>query len=219
MPININELQKVLAVMKDLRLKKGKITVKNHSFIDLLHNYCVAELERSGLNTQRKDIEVITKKNIPRLDKEKEVDVCVLHKRAGPLLNITIKSLMSSITNNFTNNYEQLLGDVALFHERFPTLVMGSIFLIPKDVSVLGYKKESYNLPRYAHLLSKLADREDYSDNPNRFESIAFLIVDFAKNPPQIVPNIPHEPNLRIETFFDKLVTKYTERNSTLNVR
>lgn len=219
MPINVNKLQEVLAEMKKTRLKKGKTSVKDHSFIDLLHNYCVAELERSGLNTKKKDITVITKKSIPRLDKPKEVDVCILHKTAGPLLNITIKSLMSSITNNFTNNYEQLIGDVSLFHERFPTLVMGSIFLLPKDVQALGYKKETYPLAYYAQLLSKLADRQDYNNNPNRFESIAFLIVDFSKNPPKIVQTIPHEPNLRIETFFDKLVTKYLERNSALNIR
>jgi len=218
MPININELQKVLAEMKKTRLNKGETSVKDHSFIDLLHNYCVAELERSGLNLQKKDIEILTKKSIPRLDKPKEVDVCILHKTAGPLLNISIKSLMSSITNNFTNNYEQLIGDVSLFHERFPTLVMGSIFLLPSDVTTLGYKKENYPLPYYAQLLSKLADREDYSDNPNRFESIALLVVDFSKNPPQIIKTIPHEHNLRIETFFDRLVTKYMERNSTLNV-
>lgn len=218
MPINRSKLQERLAEMKKLRLDKGKASVPNHSFIDMLHNYCVEELERSGLNKNKSHIDVSIKNQIPRLDKPKEVDVCIKHKKAGPLMLISIKSLMSSITNNFTNNYEQMIGDVSLFHERFPLLVMGSIFLIPKDVAVFSGKSESYNLPYYSKLLSRVNNRKDYTDNPNKFERVAFLIVDFAKNPPQICDHIPADKNLRIETFFDKLVQDYQERNFALDV-
>lgn len=218
MPINMSKLQTTLLTMKEIRLSKKVKSVHDHSFIDVMHNYCVEELERSGLE-KRPDIKILTKKEVPRLDKPKEVDVAVIHEKAGPLLLISIKSLMSSITNNFTNNYESLIGDVSMFHERFPLCVIGNIFLVPVDTSVFsGGKKENYPIPYYAKLMSRINLREDYSDNPNRFERIAFLVVDFSKNPPRVDSSIPADSSLRIESFFDELILKYRERNFSLDV-
>lgn len=219
MPINTTKLQKVLAQMRKERLSKGVKSSQTHSYIDMLHNYCVEELERAGFVKDKPNIQIMMKKSIPRIDKPKELDVCILHQKAGPLLGISIKSLNSSITNNFTNTYEMMIGDATLFHKRYPLMVFGHLFLIPKDVSVFKGSPESYDLDYYSKLLHQhTTGRKDPSGEVGKFERVALLVVDFKKKLPEIVRQVPSQNDIRIETFFEDLVKLYRERNYTLKL-
>lgn len=206
-------LRGVLTDMHELYEKNPEKAVKSQAFIKKLHNYCVSELKRIGISEKKVKIE--TEIPIFGTHKKKIVDIVVFHPTAGPLIAISVRSQMSSINKNKFNNYEGLIGDVISLHERYPSLVVGNLFLLPKK-SYLNNEIPPFD--EYEKLFKKISFRQDDKDRLDKYEHIALLVVDFDKDPPEVVGDIPKNKDLRIERFFEKLLETYKERNPFLEI-
>ncbi|OIO40192.1 hypothetical protein AUJ10_03760 [Candidatus Pacearchaeota archaeon CG1_02_31_27] len=212
MPVDNTELTKLLAEMKKVHVageREGyNEAVRTQKFIRMLHDWALKQLKKVGIKDSKK-IKILTETKVPGYFKLKNVDILVQHEIAGPILILSVKSLMSSITNNFTNTYEGMIGDVIGLHERYPYLIMCHIFLMPKEVLK---RKETYPIKYYARLLGKINGRKDETDDVKKYERIALLLIDFKKNPPQVVDSIPDDKNLRIESYFGDIAKLYNDR-------
>jgi len=212
MPIDNNELKKLLKEMKKMHIAGERDgyneAVRTQKFIRLLHDWALNQLKKVGIKETDK-IKILTETKVPGYFKLKNVDILVLHEIAGPILILSVKSLMSSITNNFTNTYEGMIGDVIGLHERYPYLIMCHLFLMPKEVLK---RQETYPINYYARLLGKINGRKDEVDDVKKYERIGLLLVDFKKENPEVVKEIPADVNLRIENYFDDIATLYKDR-------
>jgi len=212
MPVNTTELTKLLAEMKKMHIAgdKGSYNeaVRTQKFIRLLHDWAIKELKKIGIKNSGK-IKILTEAKVPGYFKVKNVDILVQHEIAGPILIISVKSLMSSITNNFTNTYEGMIGDVIGLHERYPYLIMCHLFLMPKEVLK---RKETFPIQYYSRLLDKINGRKNETDDVRKYERIGLLFVDFKSKPPKVVKDIPPQKGLRIETYFDDIAQLYKDR-------
>jgi len=212
MPIDNKELCKLLMEMKKMHIEgeRGDYNeaVRTQKFIRLLHDWALNQLKKVGIEETEK-IKILTETKVPGYFKLKNVDVLVLHEIAGPILILSVKSLMSSITNNFTNTYEGMIGDVIGLHERYPFLIMCHLFLMPKEVLK---RKETYPINYYARLLGKINGRKDETDDVKKYERVGLLLVDFKKDTPEVVKEIPSDMHLRIENYFDDVAILYKDR-------
>jgi N-methylhydantoinase A/oxoprolinase/acetone carboxylase beta subunit len=211
--IDNNALGMTLSEMQALYEKNPQKAIRSQDFIKKLHNYCILELKRAGIS--EKKVKILREVEIYGTHKKKKVDVAVVHPTAGPLIVISVRSQMSSINKNKFNNYEMLIGDVISLHERYPSLVVGNLFLLPKK-SYLNNEIPPFD--EYEKLLKKISQRKDDKDRYDKYEHIALLVVDFEKRPPEVVADIPKDDALRIENFFQKLVETYKERNPFLEI-
>jgi hypothetical protein len=220
------EFSGVMAEMKRLLLEgqteKGHNTnVRKQTVIRLLHDYLVKKLqEKTGFklkeDSKEKDMVFIdTEVKIPGFHKVKNVDIAVVHKRAGPLLLISVKSLMSSITNNFTNDYESAIGDAISLHERYPYLIYGYVIIFPKEVLI---RDETFNLDYYEGFLRKINLRVDEQDKNKKYERLSMIVGDFKANPPKLSSENPSDKNLRIETFIHDICEVLRERYEMLKI-
>ncbi|MBN2020694.1 MAG: hypothetical protein JW749_10785 [Sedimentisphaerales bacterium] len=219
MPIDRKDLQNTLIEMKRLYESDPKKAVRSQEMIKLLHDFSVQELKRLGIS--EKEVTIRTEARIFGSHKPKEVDVAVIHPQAGPLIVISLRSQMSSIEKNFANYYEGIIGDVISLHGKYPDLVIGQIYLLPKRTIIKdknGHtRKESHDLEKKEPLFLRIANRKNGTDRMDKYEHVAFLAVDFLKNPPEVL-DIPKDPILRIEDFYDKLLATYQERNPFLDI-
>jgi hypothetical protein len=214
MPYDSTRLTPVLAEMKRVFVDDHNVAVRGQNFIKLLHAYCIEELKSRGLNLKgmelKGEIKVLTS------HKFKDVDVSIVHPTSGPLLIIGVRSQMSSLSKNFLNYYEMEIGDVAAIHERYPLCVVGLLYLHPTTSILPGKEKETFDFARAEKMFSLIAGRERASDSHTHYEEIAYLRVDFAKNPPEVDQAFPVSPGIRIDDFFDKLYEKFVDRNFPL---
>jgi len=222
---NEKDFSDVMSEMKRLLLAgdKGQYNsnVKNQTVIRILHSYLVKSLkEKTGfkLKEEAKETDKVyidTEVKLPGSHKLKNVDIAVIHKTAGPLMLISVKSLMSSITNNFTNDFEAAIGDATSLHERYPYLVYGYVIIFPKEVLK---RDESYDLVYYEKFLRQINNREDEDDKPKKYERVSMVVGDFKSNPPRIIKENPSEKSLRIETFIDELCEILKQRYEMLGI-
>lgn len=213
MAYNREKLDQILSEMKATFLADPNTAVRGQNFIKQLHGYCMEELKARGFSGElepKGEIKVLTS------HKFKDVDVAVVHPTSGPLLVIGVRSQMSSLGKNFLNYYEMEVGDVSAIHERYPLCVVGLLYLHPTESILPGSKKESFDFDRAEKMFSLISGREKSSDPQSHYEEIAYLRVNFHKNPPTVDQSFPTLENLRIEDFFDKLLQKYIERNFPL---
>jgi len=220
MPINKKDLQKTLTEMKRLYVEDPVKAVRSQNMIKQLHAFSIRELKRLKVSEALVDIKPEAK--MYGAHKPKLVDVGVTHPEAGPLIAICVRSQMSSIDKNFINYYEGIIGDVISLHEKYPALVAGQIYMLPKATIITDERgrrrHEPHDLRKKEKLFKLITNRKDRSDRIDKYEHLAFLAVDFAKDPPEIL-DIPKDPDLRIETFYDKLLETYNERNPFLEIQ
>lgn len=213
MAYNKRKLDEILVRMKKTFLADPSTAVRGQNFIKQLHEFCIEELKSRGFTnelTPTGEIKVLTS------HKFKDVDVAVVHPTSGPLLIIGVRSQMSSLSKNFLNYYEMEVGDVSAIHERYPLCVVGLLYLHPIKSILSGAEKEKFDFDRAEKMFSLISGREKSSDPLSHYEEIAYLRVNFHKNPPTLDPSFPTLQHLRVENFFDKLLQKYIERNFPL---
>lgn len=219
MPINRKDLTNTLIEMKRLYEENPQKAVRGQGMIKQLHDFSIRELKRLGIS-ERKFI-IKPEATIFGAHKPKEVDVAVIHKEVGPLIIVSIRSQMSSIDKNFINYYEGIIGDVISLHEKYPDLVIGEIYMLPKETIIRdldGHRRiEPHDLRKKEKLFKRITNRKDGKDRLDKYEHLAFLAVDFVKEPPEVL-DIPEDPTLRIEDFYDKLLRTYEERNPFLDI-
>ncbi len=220
------EFSEVMSEMKKLLLEgqtdKGHNTnVRKQTVIRLLHTYLVNKLkEKTGFKLKEdcKDKDMVfidTEVKIPGFHKVKNVDIAVVHKRAGPLMLISVKSLMSSITNNFTNDYESAIGDAISMHERYPYLIYAYVIIMPTEVLI---RDETFNLDYYEGFLRKINNRIGEEDKDKKYERVSMVIGDFKANPIKLSKKHPSDKGLRIETFIEDICSILKERYEMLKI-
>lgn len=155
----------------------------------------------------------------------KELDVYLEGDSSGPLLGISFKCMMSGIGKNVNNRWEELVGDASNLHSRFPMLALGYVMVLPtvtrpkqgnKAERIIDTNGEPTPLARQIEgKLLGIRGRSRPIDLPTTYEEVALPVVDFESSPPCLCPNFPG-PDLRIETFYDRLVSRFRERNHYL---
>jgi hypothetical protein len=192
-----DSLRKMKTTYEDAILK-GRYTelIRSKVLIEILHDFAVQELTKKlpadwvyrdkpayGFpKTKTQDILVQ-----PPQDPAKSLSV-------GPLLTVNVRSQLSSIDKNFDTLFERLFAEALNLHNRFPYLVLGYLYLLPKigysDSSAAERKvefKERYNVAKYIQSFLSITDRKGPNDVPWRYERICLLIVDFQKDPPAVL--------------------------------
>lgn len=214
MAYNKQKLNKTLRQMKAIFKADPNLAVRGQNFIKLLHTYCIEELKERGLD--QNGLILSGEYKVLTSHKFKDMDVALVHPTSGPLLIISLRSQMSSLSKNFLNYYEMEVGDVSAIHERYPLCVVGLIYLHPSKSILPGREHEPFNFNRAEKMFKLISGREKRSDPEGHYEEIAYLRVDFEKDQPLLDKQFPENRDLSVENFFDKLLEKYAERNFPL---
>jgi hypothetical protein len=157
----------------------------------------------------------------------KNVDVTLQSSSSGPLLSISLKSMLSSIEKNVNNRWEEAIGDAANLHARFPMLVLGFLVILPTvAIATPGGRVEEIIdqatgqptalADAIVRKLSAARGRRTPTDLPSYYEEIGIAVFD--PTPPfALHPTFPDPAsNLRIDYFFDRLADRFRERNPHL---
>lgn len=219
MPVNATDLIRTLVEMKRIYEEDPKKAVRSQKMINKLHEFSVRELKRLGISERKVAIKLEGK--IFGSHKPKDVDVAVIHPEAGPLIVVSVRSQMSSIDKNFLGYYEGIIGDVISLHDKYPDLVVGELYMLPKETIITGQdgrrRVEPHDLRKKEQLFKRITNRKSGSERTDKYEHLAFLAVDFVKDPPEVL-DIPKDETMRIEDFYDKLLATYQERNPFLDI-
>jgi hypothetical protein len=220
-------------------IRRGNYTelIRSKKLIEMLHDFAVKELKK------RVPPEWIHRdKPLYGYPKTKTQDILIYPKQnqgkglsVGPLMSVNVRSQLSSIEKNYDTLFERLFAEALNLHNRFPYLVLGYIYLLPK----IGYDDEAakrkqvrfserYNIEKYILSFLSIANRENPEDVPWKYERVCLLIVDFEQTPPLVINNIEtlkteglvsakfaeyfSFSNLSIENFFDDLYKIMLER-------
>lgn len=156
----------------------------------------------------------------------KEMDVWVGADSSGPLLGVSFKSMMRGVGQNVNNRWEELVGDAANIHSRFPMLSLGYVMILP-ELSSKGKKgseeplidqKTGKPTPLALQIERKLLGirgREKPVEMPAVYEEVALAVFDFEAPTARLNLTFPAPSSpLRIERFYDELVGHYRRRNT-----
>lgn len=160
----------------------------------------------------------------------KSVDISFGGAESGPLLAVSYKSILFSITSNVNNRWEEATGEAANLHSRFPMLVLGFLLVLPYaeyDSSTLAPSGSSIIIDAsgqptdYARNLESkfrgMRPRREVMGQPALCEEVALAVMDFSAATPTLHPSFPSPGSgLRIDNFFDKLMHRFRERNKFL---
>ncbi len=219
------DLNETLIAMHKVYADNPVTAVRGQAFITLLHNYIAEDLSaRIGKTARRSGFGVVKEATLYGSHKSKNVDVSLIAPMNGPLLTVGVRSQMSSVSKNVLNYYEGIIGECISLQERFPMATAGYLYLHPLKSIKTGLELEAIDHTRYAKMYAAITGRSGQGWKSLRgiYDQFAYMIVDFAKDPPELrddivqaaVPNI----DLGIATLVDRLVATTSERNLFLNV-
>lgn len=233
MPINIASLlSHAKAAGDDYDANPGK-SVRGGRFVRHFQQHALEELRSLGLppvplsgrragamTYQLRENGVVLGAYFP-----KELDVYLCGDSSGPLLGISFKTMMSGIAKNVNNRWEELVGDASNLHSRFPMLALGYVMVLPAVTNPKEGKSEEIvdaagdPTPLGKQIAAKLLairGRRTSVELPTTYEEVALAVIDFSVRPtPRLIPTFPGG-ELRIETFYDRLVERFRERNHAL---
>lgn len=213
MPTDMDKLSQVLSEMKKIYIDDPEKAVRSKKFIMELQQFCSEELNRLiSEKMKNKGVSTTLETDILTSHKTKNVDVTTAMQNNGPLMTISIKSQMSSIAKNMIGYYETIIGDVTGLHERFPFLVAGMFYLFPLKPILDGHSDENPNFAKFEQMFKSIIDRKEWDERTSKYEQFAMLVVDFDKDPPEVVKDIPKNNSLRVENFFDNMINSYNDR-------
>jgi len=248
MPAAMKLLLDKLKEMKDVyegAIRKGEYTslIRSKKLINLLHEYVIEELKRRVEPSW-----IVTDKKVYGFPKTKEQDIIVQPPQngrnvsVGPIMAINVRSQLSSIEKNYDTLFERIFAEALNLHNRFPYMVLGYLYLLPK----VGYNSdaakemrvelsERYNLEKYILSFLSVAKRGSPTDVPWKYEKVCLLFVDFERSPPEIIDDVQVFVNeglvsekfaqlytfeeLGIKAFFDELYKTTMERYYLLGFR
>lgn len=248
MPANMQLLLEKLKEMKEAyedAIQKGEYTglIRSKRLINLLHEYVIDELKR-----QVEPSWIVTDKKVYGFPKTKEQDIIIQPPQnggnvsVGPIMAINVRSQLSSIEKNYDTLFERVYAEVLNFHNRFPYMVLGYLYLLPK----IGYNSEAakknivelserYNIEKYILSFLSITNRGSPSDVPWKYEKVSLLIVDFERDPPEVIDDMQVFADdklvserfarlytfgeLSVRNFFDALYKMIMERYYLLGFR
>lgn len=248
MPIDRQRLLDKLKEMKEVyeeAIRNGNYTslIRSKRFINLLHEYVIEELEKRVEPSW-----VVTDKKVYGFPKTKEQDILIQPPQngrnvsVGPIMAINVRSQLSSIEKNYDTLFERIFAEALNLHNRFPYMVLGYLYLLPK----VGYDpdaakenrvvlSERYRLEKYILSFLSIANRTSPSDVPWKYEKVCLLIVDFESDPAEVMDDMQvflreglvsekfawlyAFGDLTIKDFFDDLYKVMMERYYLLGFR
>jgi hypothetical protein len=235
LPFSKPSLADVLADMKARYDADPVAAVRSQGFIKMLHKYVADGLrERLTDDARRQGIEVKEEVRVFGSHKPKDVDVAVVHPDNGVLLSVGVRSQMTSVGNNVLEYYQGIIGECISLQDRFPMAVYGYVYLHPllskKWGTVRGERTAREERPdhaRYARMYAAITGRDGkgYKDLRGIYDQFAYLVVDFDQAPlPGIRDDVVQagvpvdKADLRIETFVERLIETFVDRNIWLDV-
>jgi len=234
-PIDRENLIQTLREMKETYEKaigNGNYTnlIRSKRLINMLHKFVASELQNMVDESW-----IITDKKVYGFPKKKEQDILVQPPQdnsrsvtVGPIFSINVRSQLSSIEKNYDTLFERIFAEALNLHNRFPYMVLGYLYLIPH----IGYDPEAakerkivltehYDVEKYILSFLSISGRKDPLDAPWKYERVCLLIVDFSKDPPEVINNMEqlaqkglvsekfsrmyNFEKLSIDSFFDEL--------------
>jgi len=244
MQLLLDKLQEMKNIYEDA-IRNGEYTslIRSKKFINLLHEYVIEELKKRVEPSW-----VVTDKKVYGFPKTKEQDIIIQPPQngrnvsVGPILAVNVRSQLSSIEKNYDTLFERIFAEALNLHNRFPYMVLGYLYLLPK----VGYNpdaakenrvelSERYNLEKYILSFLSIASRTSPNDVPWKYERVCLLVIDFEKNPPEVMDDMRIFVNeglvsekfaqlytfekLSIKDFFDELYKIMMERYYLLGFR
>ena len=244
MQLLLDKLQEMKNIYEDA-IRNGEYTslIRSKRLINLLHEYVIEELKKRVEPSW-----VVTDKKVYGFPKTKEQDIIIQPPQngrnvsVGPILAVNVRSQLSSIEKNYDTLFERIFAEALNLHNRFPYMVLGYLYLLPK----VGYNpdaakenrvelSERYNLEKYILSFLSIASRTSPNDVPWKYERVCLLIVDFEKSPPEVMDDMRIFVNeglvsekfaqlytfekLSIKDFFDELYKIMMERYYLLGFR
>lgn len=216
------DLPETLKKMRQVYEADPAKAVRGQAFINLLHAYLVDQLNgRISKSGKKRGLEVRTERTILGAHKPKDVDVAVIDPDNGPLLLVGVRSQMSSVGKNALTYYEGIIGECISLQERFPMAVHGYVYLMPLSSIKPGKTSEKIDHTRYARMYAAIHGRggQDYKSKRGIYDQFAYMVVDFTPDPPAIRNDLVAIPDvdLRIETFVDRMVETFIQRELFLD--
>lgn len=250
MKVLIDTLRQMKQEYEDA-IQHGKYTelIRSQQLIKMLHEFVILEIQKK-IPTEW----IHHDKAIYGYPKTKEQDILVApplfctkkgkqekNVAVGPVMSVNVRSQLSSIDQNYDTLYERVFAEALNLHNRFPHLVLGYIYLLPK----IGYddenarqnqivRNERYDMEKYILSFMSIANRKDPNDTLWKYEKISLLIVDFEQDPPALIEDLntlakqqivsdefaqsfSFDP-LSVQSFFDDLHKILTERYYLLKI-
>jgi len=220
MPTDMELLTKTLTEMKSRyedAIRKGLYTelIRSKKLIEMLHDFAIEELKKRISQEW-----IYRDKIVYGYPKTKTQDILIQplqnserNLAVGPLMSINVRSQLSSIEKNYDTLFERLFAEALNLHNRFPYLVLGYIYLLPKtgyDDKAAKRKEttctERYNMEKYISSFLSITNRVNPNDVPWKYEKICLLIVDFEQDPHFVMDDIKMflEQNLVSEDFANR---------------
>ncbi|MES2522657.1 MAG: hypothetical protein V4617_08175 [Gemmatimonadota bacterium] len=214
--------------------------VRSGVFIREFQTYCEGELQHLGLPpapivSQGRPIQQFrfaTERPIVGAHYIKSVDLTVQSDTSGPLLSLSLKSMLSSVAKNVNNRWEEAIGDASNLHVRFPMLPLGFLMILPAMSSVTANGQRvpeplidaaGQPTPLAESVVRKLAaarGRRATTELPSYYEEVAVMVFEYPVQPgntARLHPTFPSPASgLRIEPFFDNLMERFSERHPHL---
>lgn len=120
----------------------------------------------------------------------KNVDILIVDNTSGkdmPLLSISIRTQVASIKKNFTNNVNQLQGEVVSLKNYYPSLFTALVYLFSKVDMTTGEDCTSYYSENIPH---KLLPTIGYGgNNRDRFDAALILVREWNDEGEPVSPS------------------------------
>lgn len=188
----MTNLISVIEEMRDLYINDAENAVRSKKMISKLENFLKENIENSLSDLGKRELSVKNEIVIFQSEKDKNVDIALIHPINGPLITIGVRSQMSSVAKNTLTYYQDIVGECVGLQSRYPMSVHSYVYMHPKEIIAKGkLAKENINHLKYAHLFNSLGGRAklnslDYKSliiNKSVFDYFSYFVVDFKSTP------------------------------------
>jgi len=112
-------------------------------------------------------------------------------------ISINIRSQLSSLRKNYDTLFERTFAEALNLHLRTPKLIMGEVYMVPLiayDPDAMLDNKVAWKEPLppeiYIPAFQMLNNRKSDTNAEYKYERVSLLIVDFRKDPPEVVTSL-----------------------------
>lgn len=201
----MEKLKDTLKKMRETYLKDPEYAVRSKKMIGMLENYIKKTLEENLSELGKKELKIDEEVNIFQDEKEKNIDVVLIHPTNGPIITIGVRSQMSSVAKNTLTYLQEIKGECLGLQTRFPMSTHCYIYMLPKNIIHPDSQKskEKIDHEKYAKIMNSMGGRAqlnsfDYKSlifHKQAFDYFCFFVVDFDDE------NITYEDNWSIKGY------------------
>lgn len=198
--------------MRDLYINDAENAVRSKKMISKLENFLKESIENNLSDLGKKELSVKNEIVMFQSEKDKNVDIALIHPINGPLITIGVRSQMSSVAKNTLTYYQDIVGECVGLQSRYPMSVHSYVYMHPKNIIAKGsLAKENINHLKYAQLFNSLGGRAklnslDYKSliiNKTVFDYFCYFVVDFKSTPVDYKDNWKGEGIENLSTIED----------------